>query len=62
MTQINEQETAVAGSGDPAGLVKNFDPANPPLECYDNPYPVYHALREHDPVHRCPNGSYFLTR
>ncbi|MEX2524315.1 MAG: cytochrome P450 [Gammaproteobacteria bacterium] len=42
--------------------MSDFDPANPPPECYDNPYPVYHALREHDPVHRCPNGSYFLTR
>jgi cytochrome P450 len=28
----------------------------------DNPYPVYHLLREHDPVHRMPDGSYFLTR
>lgn len=28
----------------------------------DDPYPVYRALREHDPVHRMPDGSYFLTR
>jgi cytochrome P450 len=27
-----------------------------------NPYPIYHALREHDPVHRMPDGSYFLSR
>jgi cytochrome P450 len=27
-----------------------------------DPYPVYRALREHDPVHRMPDGSYFLTR
>jgi cytochrome P450 len=27
-----------------------------------NPYPVYRALREHDPVHRMPDGSYFLSR
>lgn len=49
-------------SGQAPDFVSDFDPANPPPECYDNPYPVYHALREHDPVHRCPNGSYFLTR
>lgn len=28
----------------------------------DNPYPVYRALREIDPVHRQPDGSIFLTR
>jgi cytochrome P450 len=28
----------------------------------ENPYPTYHLLRENDPVHRCPDGSYFLTR
>jgi cytochrome P450 len=27
-----------------------------------NPYPTYHALREHSPVARMPDGSYFLTR
>jgi len=28
----------------------------------DDPFPTYAALRAHDPVHRCPNGTYFLTR
>ena len=27
-----------------------------------NPYPVYTALRQHDPVRRMPDGSVFLTR
>ena len=27
-----------------------------------NPYPVYAALREHEPVRRMPDGSVFLTR
>jgi cytochrome P450 len=27
-----------------------------------DPYPLYAALREHDPVHRMSDGSYFLTR
>ena len=27
-----------------------------------DPYPTYRALREHDPVHRNPDGSIFLTR
>ena len=28
----------------------------------DDPYPTYRALREHEPVHRMADGSYFLTR
>jgi hypothetical protein len=28
----------------------------------DDPFPLYRALREHDPVHRMPDGSYFLSR
>jgi cytochrome P450 len=28
----------------------------------DDPYSAYRALREHDPVHLMPDGSYFLTR
>jgi len=28
----------------------------------DDPFPIYHALREHDPVHQMPDGSYFLSR
>jgi cytochrome P450 len=27
-----------------------------------DPYPTYRALRQHDPVHLMPDGSYFLTR
>lgn len=28
----------------------------------ENPYPTYRALREFDPIHLMPDGSYFLTR
>lgn len=28
----------------------------------EDPYPTYHLLRRRDPVHRAPDGSYFLTR
>ena len=27
-----------------------------------DPFPLYRALREHDPIHRMPDGSYFLRR
>jgi cytochrome P450 len=29
---------------------------------FENPYPVYHALRRFDPVHRNPDGTWFITR
>jgi cytochrome P450 len=37
--------------------LRNIDPA-----FLDDPYPVYHKLRDTDPVYRCPDGSIFLTR
>jgi cytochrome P450 len=39
-----------------------FDLRELPDAFYDDPFPTYHALRRWDPVHRCPDGSYFLTR
>jgi len=42
----------------PPGVV--FDPLDPAFT--KNPYPVYAALREHDPVHRSPLGPWVLTR
>jgi len=33
-----------------------------PTDFYTNPYPVYAALREAEPVRRMPDGSFFLTR
>jgi len=33
-----------------------------PPDFYGNPYPVYAALREREPVRRMPDGSWFLTR
>ncbi len=39
-----------------------FDLRALPDEFYEDPFPAYHALRRWDPVHRGPDGSYFLTR
>ena len=52
--QINEdhaQEIAAA-----------LDLRSPPAIFYSNPYPVYAALREHEPVRRMPDGSVLITR
>jgi len=43
-------------------LAKAFDLRTIDAAFLDNPYPTYAALRQFDPVHRSPDGSYFLTR
>src|SRR5881397_3279492 len=43
-------------------LAETFDIEKLTPEFYADPYPTYRALREHAPVKRLPNGSYFLTR
>jgi cytochrome P450 len=45
-----------------AEIAKQFDISHMDSGFADNPYPVYRALRDHDPVHRNADGSYFLTR
>jgi cytochrome P450 len=47
---------------DGRAVAAGFDPNRLGREFYENPYPTYAALRAFDPVHRCPDGSYFLTR
>ena len=46
----------------PSLIAQNFDPRALPADYFENPYPYFQALREHDPVHRCPDGSYYLSR
>ncbi len=43
-------------------LAADFDIEKLTPEYYADPYPTYRALREHEPVKRMPNGSWFLTR
>jgi cytochrome P450 len=47
---------------DGRAAASEFDPNHLGRQFYENPYPTYAALRAFDPVHRCPDGSYFLTR
>lgn len=51
MTDENDRALALA-----------FDLRKVDRRFLDNPYPTYRALRRHAPVHRMPDGSYFLTR
>jgi len=50
---ITEAGADVAAAFDIGALDRDF---------YENPYPVFHALRRHAPVHRMANGAWFLTR
>ena len=49
-------------NADERELAAGFDIEKLTPEFYENPYPTYRALREHEPVKRMPNGSWFLTR
>jgi len=46
---------------EPRSVAASFDLKKLKPEFLDDPYPTYRALREFDPVHRMPDGSYFLT-
>ena len=50
---INESGPEIASQFDITALNPAF---------YENPYPIYHALRRHDPVHQMASGGWFLTR
>jgi cytochrome P450 len=43
-------------------IAASFDLKALPPDFYADPFPYYHALREHAPVKRMPDGSYLLTR
>jgi cytochrome P450 len=49
-------------NADARELAADFDIEKLTPEFYADPYPIYRALRENEPVKRLPNGSYFLTR
>jgi cytochrome P450 len=45
-----------------AELARTFQLSSPLASFYDDPYPTYRALREHDPVRVLDSGAVFLTR
>jgi cytochrome P450 len=48
--------------GEARDLAETFDIEKLTPAFVADPYPTYRALREHAPIKRLPNGSYFLTR
>jgi cytochrome P450 len=45
-----------------AEVARGFDLRRLPPEFYADPFPYYHALRQHAPVKPMPDGSWLLTR
>ncbi|MGH6871483.1 MAG: cytochrome P450 [Rhizomicrobium sp.] len=46
----------------PEEIARSFDLRNLPAGFTDDPFPIYRALRENEPVRRMPDGSMLLTR
>ncbi len=55
------REPRFAGADEAATAAAGFDLRQLPPDYYANPYPYYHALRDAAPVHRLPDGGYFLS-
>lgn len=45
-----------------AQAARNFNLFAVPEDYFDNPYPYFRLLRNHDPIHANPDGSLLLTR
>jgi cytochrome P450 len=62
VTDHRTQITPPITDSDARDIAQSLDLRAPPSVFYANPYPIYAALREHEPVRRMPDGSIFLTR
>jgi cytochrome P450 len=54
--------TPTISAKDAKAIAAELDLRSPPVVFYSNPYPVYAALREFEPVRRMPDGSVLITR
>ena len=54
--------TPAINNNDAKAIAEKLDLRSPPAAFYSNPYPVYAALRDFEPVRRMPDGSVLITR
>lgn len=59
---LNTEGLRLLPTASATSTAKDFDLARLPDGFREDPYPVYHALRMHAPVHCMASGSYLLTR
>jgi cytochrome P450 len=64
MTMIAGRAVAqrIFSANEAEAAARAFDLKHLPADFIDDPFPYYRALRDHDPVHRMPDGAYLLTR
>mgnify|MGYP000585424517 CR=1 FL=1 len=62
MTDFLAQITPAISASSAKDIAQSLDLRAPPPVFYANPYPVYAALREIEPVRRMPDGSVLITR
>lgn len=61
-TGLNLGRFEARGDAERRAAAAAFDLRALDREFLDDPYPVYHLLREYEPVRAMPDGSYLLTR
>ena len=61
-TALNDDGMRLLEPAAASAAASTFDLMDLPDRFVDDPYPIYHALRMHEPVRVMPDGSLFLTR
>lgn len=62
MVDPTSQREAGSAEAELRGIAAHFDPGALPEAYFEDPHPFFRALRSCDPVHRCADGSVYLTR
>jgi cytochrome P450 len=62
LLSIDAPEMPANSSRSDKQLIDSFDLRALDTDFYADPYRTFRALRERSPVHRCPDGTVFLTR
>jgi cytochrome P450 len=59
---LNAQGMRLLPDEEAREFAARFDLVDPPAGFHDDPYPIYHALRTHAPVHLMTSGSMLVSR
>jgi len=62
MSLIGERVVRSFSPDEARAAARDFDLKRLPADFIDDPFSYYRALREHEPVHRMPDGAYLITR
>src|SRR5436305_8706744 len=62
MSHVGERVAGRFSPDEARAAARNFDLKRLPADFIDDPFSYYRALREHEPVHRMPDGAYLIPR